>query len=85
MKARKFEDDISSILIDNFKDHYVLVFELTSVQGFIESFFHPELSEEPLRLELILFSFEQVTQLFVSGKRLSSVAVGEFVVAGKII
>ena len=32
MKAMNFQDDISSIPIDNFKDHYVLVFDLTSMQ-----------------------------------------------------
>ena len=31
MKAMKFQDDIPSIPIDNFKDHYVLVFDLTSM------------------------------------------------------
>ena len=32
MKAMNFQHDIPSILIDDFKDHYVLVFELTSMQ-----------------------------------------------------
>ena len=32
MKAMNFEDDIPSIPIDNSKDHYVLVFERTSMQ-----------------------------------------------------
>ena len=32
MKARNFQDDTFSIPIDNFKDHYVLVFDLTSMQ-----------------------------------------------------
>ena len=31
-KAMNFQDDIPSIPIDNFKDHYVLVFHLTSMQ-----------------------------------------------------
>ena len=31
MKAMNFQDDIPSIPIDNFKDHYVLVFDLTSM------------------------------------------------------
>ena len=29
MKAMNFQDDIPSIPIDNLKDHYVLVFDLT--------------------------------------------------------
>ena len=31
MKAMNFQDDIPSLLIDNFKDHYVLVFDLTLI------------------------------------------------------
>ena len=32
MKAMNFQDDIPSIPIDDFKDHYVLVFDSTSMQ-----------------------------------------------------
>ena len=32
MKAMNFHDDIPSVPIDNFKDHSVLVFDLTSMQ-----------------------------------------------------
>ena len=32
MKTMNFQDDISSFPIDNFKDHYVPVFDLTSMQ-----------------------------------------------------
>ena len=31
MKAMNFQDDMPSLPIDNFKDHYVLVFDLTSI------------------------------------------------------
>ena len=36
MKAMIFQDDIPSIPVDNFKDHYVLVFDLTSMQDATE-------------------------------------------------
>ena len=36
MRARDFQDDIPSIPIDNFKDHYVLVFDLTSMQMLLQ-------------------------------------------------
>ena len=52
MKAINFQDDIPSIPIDNFKDHYVLVFDLTSMQDATENCHYPELVGEPLRLEL---------------------------------
>ena len=37
MKAMNFQDDIRSIQIDDFKDHCVLVFDLTSVQEATEN------------------------------------------------
>ena len=52
MKAMNFQDDIPSIPIDIFKDHYLLVFDLTSMQDATENCHYPELVGEPLRLEL---------------------------------
>ena len=53
MRAMNFQDDIPSIPTDDFKDHYVLVFDLTSMQEATENCHYPELVGEPLRLELI--------------------------------
>ena len=62
MKAMKFQDDIPSIPIDNFKDHYVLVFDLTSMQDATENCHYPELVGEPMKLELnFTFPREHVT------------------------
>ena len=67
MKAMNFQDDIPSIPIDNFKDHYVLVFDLLSMQDATEKCHYPELVGEPLRLELIFtFPLEHVTELLNS-------------------
>ena len=52
MMAMNFQDDIPSIPIDDFKDHYVLVFDLTSRQDATENCHYPELVAEALRLEL---------------------------------
>ena len=66
MQARSFQDDIPSIPIDNFKDHYLLVFDLTSMQDATENCHYPELVGEPLRLELnFIFHLEQVAELIV--------------------
>ena len=54
MKAMNFQDYISSMPIDDFKDHYVLVFDLTSMQDAIETSHYPQIVGEPLRLEPIL-------------------------------
>ena len=66
MKAMNFQDDIPSIPIDNSKDHYLLVFDLTSMQYATENLHSPELVGEPLRLELnFTFPLEHVTELIV--------------------
>ena len=84
MKAMNFHDDIPSINIDDFKDHYVLVFDLTSMQDATENCHYPELVGEPLILELSSTNpLENVTELIVLGERMSSVAVDNFGVVGK--
>ena len=86
IKAKNFQDEISSIPVDNFKDHYVLVFDLTSTQHATENCHYPKLVGEPLRLELnFTFPLEQVTKLIVLGEQMSPVAVEKFGVVGKII
>ena len=86
MKAMNFQDDIPSIAIDDFKDHYVLVFDLTSMQDTAVKCHYPELVGEPLRLELkITHPLENVTELIVFGERMSSVAVDKFGVVRKIV
>ena len=84
MKAMNFQDDIPSIPIDDFKNHYVLVFDLTSMQDATENCHYSELVGEPLRLELSFTNpLENVTELIVMGERMSSVAVDKFGVVGK--
>ena len=86
MKAMNFQDDIPSIPIDNFKDLFVLVLDLNSIQDATENCHYPELVGEPLRLELnFTFPLEHVTELIVLGERMSSVAVDKFGVVGKNI
>ena len=80
MKAMNFQDDIPSIPIDDFKDPYVLVFDLTLMQDATENCHYLELVGEPRRLELNFTNpLENVTELFVLGERMSSVAVDNFV------
>ena len=84
MKATNFQDDIPSVSIDDFKNHYVLVFDLTSMQDATENCHYPELVGEPLRLELNFTTpLENVTELIVLGERMSSVAVDKFGVVEK--
>ena len=69
---------------DDFKDHNVLVFDLTSMQDATENCHYPELVGEPLRLELnFTHLFKNVAELIVLGERMSSVAVDNFGVVRK--
>ena len=85
MKAMIFQDDIPSIPVDDFKDHYVLVFDLSSMQDATENCDYPEIVGEPLRLEL---KFNQplanVTELIVLAGRMSSFAVYKLVLLERL-
>ena len=84
MRAKISRNDSPSIQIANFKDHYVLVFDLISMQDATESCHYPELVGETLRLELnFTFPLEHVIELIVLGEWLSLVAVDKFCVVGK--
>ena len=86
MKAMNFQDDIPSFPIDNFKDHYVLLFDLTAMHDATENCHSPELIGEPLSMELnFTFPLEHVTKLIVLGERMSSLEIDKFGVVGKNI
>ena len=79
IKAMNFQDGIHSLPEDNSKDHFVLVFDLTSMQDATENCHYPEQVGEPLRLELnFTFPLEHVTQLIVLGERMTSFGVENF-------
>ena len=84
IKAMNFQDDIPSVPIDNFEDHYVLMFDSTSMQDATENCHYPEIVGEPLRLELnFTFPLEHVTELILVGEPMSSVAVTSLVLLEK--
>ena len=79
-----FQGDIPLIPIDSFKNHYVLVFDLTSMQDATQNCHYPELVGKPLGVELnFTFRLEHVTELIVLGERMSLVAVDKNGVVGK--
>ena len=86
MKAMSFQDNISSIPIDKFKDHYKLDFDLFSMEDAGDFLPYPELFGEPMSFELsFTFPPEHVTELIVLGVRISSVAIDKFEVVGKYL
>ena len=85
-EAMNVQNDNPSIPTVNFKDHDVLVFDLTSMQDATENCQYPGLVGEQLRLELnITFLPEHVTKLIELGDLMSSVSFHIFGLVGKNI
>ena len=83
-KTMNFQDDMPLIPLDNIKDHYVLVFDMTSMQDANETCHYPEPVGEPLRLELnSTFHLEHVTEVIVLEERISLDAADMFGVVEK--
>ena len=75
MKAMQFNEDFPALFMEDFQNHYILVFELTSLQDAAEEL-HAELSGESLRLEVFFqFPLEKVTELIVLGEGTSNVQI----------
>ena len=86
MKPMNFRDEFPPFPFDNFKNHYVLVFDLTSMHDAIANFHDSKLVGEPLRLwQIFNFPLKHVTELIVLGERMSSVTLDKFGVVGKEI
>ena len=84
MKTMNFKDDIPPILVDDFKGHYVLVFDITAKTGTAEHYHYHEIFGEPLSLELYFSSaLEYITAVIELGRLMSFVAVDMFDVLGK--
>ena len=65
-ESNAFNEDFPAPPIEDFQNHYILVFDLTSVHDAAEQLHYPELSGESLRLEIIFqFPLEQVTEVIV--------------------
>ena len=79
MKAMNFNEEISALPHNLYQNHYVLVFDLTSLQDAGESIHCPELSGESIRLEMFFDrSLRSVTELIVLGERMSTVKIDQF-------
>ena len=79
-----FQDDFSSILIDNFKNNDVLVFDLTAMKDANENCRYLEFVGEAPRLELnVTFPLKHVTDFIEVGKQMFSIANDKFGDVGK--
>ena len=69
MKAMQFNEDFPAVPMKHYQYHYILVFDMTSLQDAAEQLHYPELSGEILRLEMFIqFPLEQVTEVIDLGK-----------------
>ena len=71
MKVTNFQDDISSIPFGNFRDHYVVLRDLTSRQDATENCPFPELVGKLQKVEFVFaFPLEHVTDLSAFGENI---------------
>ena len=81
-----FNEDLPALPMEDFQNHYNLVFDLTSLQDAAEQLHDLELSGGSLRLEMFFqFPLEQVTKIIVSVERLSNVQIDKFGTVAKNI
>ena len=79
MKAMNFNEEIPALPNHQFENHYVLVFDLTSVQDAGENIHYPELSGESIRLEMFFDrSLRNVTEIIFLEERMSTVKIDQF-------
>ena len=85
MKAMQFNKNFPALPMEGFQNHYILVFDLTSLQDAAEQLHYPELSGESLRLEMFFkLPLEHVTEVIVLGERLSNVQIDKFGTVAKM-
>ena len=78
MKAMSFNEEFASIPVEDFNDHYILVFDLTSLQDCTEFIHYPELTGESLRVEMFFKTqLSSVTEVIILGERISTVRIDE--------
>ena len=78
MKAMSFNEEFPSIPVEDFNDHYILVFDLTSLQDCTEFIHYPELTGESLRVEMFFKTqLPSVTEVIILGERISTVRIDE--------
>ena len=79
LKAMKFEKDFPALPMEDFQNHYILVFDSISLQDAAEQLHSPGIREESLRLKLVFpFPVEQVTERLVLGGRQTYFQIDKF-------
>ena len=85
MKAKQFNKCFQAFPMEDFKNHFNLVFDLTSLQDAAEQLLYPQLSGKSLRLEIFFqIPLEQVTEVTTSRERLLKVQIDNFGTVAKV-
>lgn len=76
IRALKFDEDGPGVEFQDFDNHFILAFDLTSTQEAHVHMYFRELLAAPLRLELqFKQALEKVVDVLVLGERLSTIAI----------
>ena len=79
MKAMSFNEEIPALPNNLFQNHYLLVFDLTSLQDAGENIHYFELSGESIQLEMFFDRpLRNVTEIIFLGDRMSTVKIDQF-------
>ena len=78
MRALKFEEDGPGIPLEEYPEHFVQVFDLTSTQEAIVEIYYPDVVAASLRLELYFTSpLPSATEVAVFGERLLTIFINK--------
>ena len=79
MKTMQLNEDFPALPMEDFQNHFILVFDWTSLHDAAEQLRYPELSGESLRLEMFFqFPLEQITEVIVLREKLSNTESDNF-------
>ena len=85
-KAMNFNEEIAALPHHLFRNHCILVFDLTSLQNAGENIHYPELIGESIRLEMFFdHPLRNVTEIIVLGEKMSTVKIDQFGMVAKIV
>lgn len=76
MKAMKLNEETPTLPFTDYDNHFIMVFDLTSLQDAGDQIYYPEVIGGSLRLELYFDkALEKATEIIVEGERLSTIHI----------
>ena len=76
MEALKFKEDGPNVKLEDYQNHYLLFFDLTSMQESNVELYYPDIVASGLRLELYFSdNLKETVELMITGEKLSTVLI----------